>query len=145
MKQSKIIKFSIITIWLLLVDLVSKYFFYNLKTGEHLGVLQPSLNMGIARSIPIPTLITIIISAVVLTMFVRLFYRWYITGFITSFLTAGTIGNLIDRITIGGVRDFVNIPMFDFPIFNIADVLLNIWVILFIIHIIFPWKKKIKK
>jgi signal peptidase II len=43
-------------------------------------------------------------------------------------LLAGTLGNLIDRLFYGGVRDFINIQLFNFPIFNIADILLTIGV-----------------
>lgn len=145
MKQSKIIKFSIITITLLLIDIISKYIFYDLRIGEYTKFLQPTLNIGIARSIPVPLLITIIISIIVLITLTRLFYRKYLSWIITSLLIAGTLGNLIDRIIINGVKDFINIQIFNFPIFNVADVLLNIWILLVIIHVIFPWKKKTKK
>ena len=50
-----------------------------------------------------------------------------------SFILAGTIGNGIDRITNGYVIDFINLNFIDFPVFNIADISINIGLI-FIIY-----------
>lgn len=48
------------------------------------------------------------------------------------FIGIGTIGNLIDRILYGYVIDFVNIQII--PVFNIADIAINIGALLFIIE-----------
>ncbi len=50
-----------------------------------------------------------------------------------SFILAGTLGNGIDRITKGYVIDFINLNFIDFPVFNIADISINIGFI-FIIY-----------
>lgn len=59
-------------------------------------------------------------------------------------MISGTIGNLIDRTARAlfngeGVIDFLDFEIFgyDFPVFNIADVLLVVGVILFAVHLIF--------
>ena len=49
-----------------------------------------------------------------------------------SFVLGGTIGNGFDRITKGYVIDFINLNFIDFPIFNIADISINIGLILII-------------
>ena len=46
-----------------------------------------------------------------------------------SFILAGTIGNGIERITKGYVVDFINLNFIDFPVFNIADISINIGLI----------------
>ena len=43
-----------------------------------------------------------------------------------SLILAGSLGNGIDRIIKGYVIDFINLKLFDFPIFNIADIAINI-------------------
>ena len=43
-----------------------------------------------------------------------------------TFILGGTIGNGIDRITKGYVIDFINLNFIDFPVFNIADISINI-------------------
>ena len=51
-----------------------------------------------------------------------------------SFILAGSLGNGIDRIINGYVIDFINFEIFDFPIFNIADILINMGCIILIIN-----------
>ncbi|MBP3886647.1 MAG: signal peptidase II [Cellulosilyticum sp.] len=43
-------------------------------------------------------------------------------------IMSGAIGNLIDRVTLGYVRDFLYFILIDFPIFNIADILVVVGV-----------------
>ena len=43
-----------------------------------------------------------------------------------SFILGGTIGNGMDRILKGFVIDFINLNFINFPVFNIADISINI-------------------
>ena len=43
-----------------------------------------------------------------------------------SFILGGTIGNGMDRILKGFVIDFINLNIINFPVFNIADISINI-------------------
>jgi len=43
-----------------------------------------------------------------------------------SFILGGTVGNGIDRILKGFVIDFINLNIINFPVFNIADISINI-------------------
>lgn len=60
-----------------------------------------------------------------------IFYSWSM-GLILS----GAVGNLIDRIFFGYVRDFIKVKIFSFTC-NIADICLCIGIALFAIYIIF--------
>lgn len=62
-------------------------------------------------------------------------------------MIAGAIGNLIDRMMLGYVRDFVSTYPFGyaFPVFNIADVCLTVGVILLAIYILIEDSKDEKK
>ena len=53
-----------------------------------------------------------------------------------SFILGGTIGNGIDRILKGYVIDFINLNIISFPVFNIADMSINIGFI-FLLYRIF--------
>jgi len=53
-----------------------------------------------------------------------------------SFILGGTIGNGMDRILKGFVIDFINLNIINFPVFNIADLSINIGFI-FLLYSIF--------
>ena len=53
-----------------------------------------------------------------------------------SLILAGTVGNGIDRIIKGYVIDFINLNFIDFPVFNIADISINVGLILIIYGLI---------
>ena len=56
-----------------------------------------------------------------------------------SFILGGTIGNGIDRILKGFVIDFINLNIINFPVFNIADISINVGFI-FLLYRIFKNK-----
>jgi signal peptidase II len=51
------------------------------------------------------------------------------------FILGGSLGNIIDRLRIGSVIDFLDFRIW--PIFNIADSAINIGLLLLIIHFLF--------
>ena len=131
-------------IWVIIftgLDLLSKYVFYNFKYLNETTLIRPALNKGISRSLPVPFFIIIGISVIGIGVFIRLFTKRKVNRLIASLLIAGTLGNLIDRIIYGGVRDFININIFNFPIFNLADTMLCIGVGVRIIILMLEKKK----
>ena len=52
-----------------------------------------------------------------------------------SFILGGTTGNGIDRILKGYVIDFINLNMINFPVFNIADISINIGFVFLLFNI----------
>lgn len=57
-------------------------------------------------------------------------------------IVAGGLGNMMDRVLYGGVRDFIllSYDKFSWPIFNFADIYLTIGGLLILLEIIFPLK-----
>ncbi|MCL2566565.1 MAG: signal peptidase II [Alphaproteobacteria bacterium] len=55
-----------------------------------------------------------------------------------SLLLAGSIGNLIDRLRIGGVIDYIHVfwGQYSFPIFNLADIYINFCALIIIKNVI---------
>ena len=59
---------------------------------------------------------------------------------------AGSIGNLVDRLAFGYVRDFLHFEFWDsFPVFNIADICLCLGVAMLLIYFIVVLVKRYKK
>jgi signal peptidase II len=50
--------------------------------------------------------------------------RWEAVGY--GLILSGALGNGIDRFAFGHVIDFLDVRLINFPIFNIADVLINV-------------------
>lgn len=59
--------------------------------------------------------------------------KLYLTGIFMMF--AGAFGNGIDRIFRGYVIDFIKVMFIDFPVFNIADILIVLGALLCIVYI----------
>lgn len=71
-------------------------------------------------------------------------YFTHITGRISAVLImAGGIGNMIDRIRLGYVVDFIDIsPLFSFAVFNVADCCVTVGSVLLMVYIMFYMDEK---
>ena len=118
-------KFSLLALTLILLDQLTKYFFGTTKNyGAAFGILQGW------------KLLFVIISFFVIGFI--LYYKDKIEGYGyygLILLFSGTIGNLVDRLVFGYVRDFIDLGFW--PSFNLADSFNTIGVILLIIYF---WK-----
>lgn len=58
-----------------------------------------------------------------------------------SFIAAGAIGNMIDRIRLDYVVDFIYIVLINFPIFNVADMYVSFSTVILVILLLFVYKE----
>ena len=65
------------------------------------------------------------------------FGRWCLV-----LVTAGGISNCLDRVLYGYVVDMFKIELFDFAVFNVADIFITVGCIAFIIYILFGGEKE---
>lgn len=150
-----LIKIFIITA-VIVFDMLTKSYFQNLyKTnGEFEISAVPNIfsfvyvqNTGAAFSI-FSNSTTFLIVLTTIFIFVIIFADyyanslngWFVAG--SSMIIAGAIGNLVDRMIFGYVRDFIKLDFMNFPIFNVADMFLTIGAILYAIYIIFYLSKE---
>ncbi len=75
-----------------------------------------------------------VISIIILFYFIFIRENKLINKYGLSFILSGSIGNGIDRILNGYVIDFIKIKFIDFPVFNIADIVINIGVLILMIN-----------
>lgn len=59
-----------------------------------------------------------------------------------TLILAGGIGNLIDRLLLGYVVDFLKVTFMDFPIFNVADCFVVVGSVLLLIFFCFVYEDK---
>lgn len=61
-----------------------------------------------------------------------------------ALILAGGVGNLIDRLRLGYVIDFIDVRLINFAIFNVADILISIGMFLLIVDSLFVSKTLMK-
>lgn len=61
-----------------------------------------------------------------------------------ALILAGGIGNLIDRLRLGYVVDFIDVRLINFAIFNVADICISIGVFLLVVDSLFVSKTLMK-
>lgn len=110
---------------------------YSENTGAGFGMFQ-----GNTTALIVVTAIVIAIICFYL-MFVQKDAEWLRIPLV--FIVGGGIGNLVDRIALGYVRDFFKFTFVDFAIFNIADVFVTVGAILLIIALIVMMVQEGKK
>ena len=81
------------------------------------------------------SLISIIFSILLIYLIVKKNSLNTIDLYAYSFILGGTIGNGIDRVYRGFVVDFINLNIINFPLFNIADISINIGFIFLLYNI----------
>lgn len=86
----------------------------------------------------------VIICAVIAVLYSRMpLQRRYIPLRVCSvLLCAGAVGNVIDRIRLNYVVDFLYFRLIDFPIFNVADCYVVVACILFVLLILFYYREE---
>ncbi len=78
------------------------------------------------------------VSGVILVWLLRLPRREWLTGLGLALILGGAIGNLVDRIRLGYVVDFIDVYYQDwhYPAFNVADSAITCGVILLLVDVV---------
>ena len=165
MKNKKIYLSIILSVsilcFIILLDLLTKHFIIVElipKVGDSIDVIPGFINFiyvkntgaawGMLAGRPI---FLIIISIIILGI-----YIWFyvlrikklqnkvskVLSISVGLIAGGCIGNLVDRIAFGYVRDFINFEFMNFPVFNFADVALTFGIILMVIYFLFIFSKE---
>ena len=137
--------FLSLSIFIVLIDQFTKYImFYNKKLFINKDFLLFKLdfvkNYGAAFNIfsgsrIFLSLISILFSILLIYLIFRKNTLNSFDLYSYSFILGGTIGNGIDRIYKGFVVDFINLNIINFPVFNIADISINIGFIFLLYNI----------
>lgn len=59
-----------------------------------------------------------------------------------AFIAGGAVGNFIDRVYFGFVRDFISADFIDFPVFNVADCFVTVGACLLVLAVMLGEKNK---
>ena len=111
-------------------------FEYLENRGIAFGLFQGKFNIFIV--------LTIIILAGIVFFYYRLpdERRYRPLQFCMIFIAAGAIGNMIDRVMLNYVVDFLYFNLINFPIFNVADCYVTVSEIILPILLLFYYKEE---
>ena len=146
--KSRKVKILAYSLFIILLDQVSKFLLLSTLGFERSRNIIPNLlnftlvkNKGAAFSLflnstNLLTITSVIASLLLITIILKSPPKSYWNCIGLSYLLGGTVGNGIDRLFKGYVLDFLDLVPINFPIFNVADISINIAIICFIIDII---------
>lgn len=143
----------ILTIIIIILDQISKYAAVKyLKNQKPIVIIKDFFqfnyveNRGAAFGIlQGKRLLFLVITITVILIIAFYLFKYYnqmsfITRFSFAMLMGGAIGNLIDRIRLGYVIDFISVRLinkYDFPVFNIADICVVVSTVLIVYLVLF--------
>lgn len=133
-----------LAVGVIIADQVSKALVRNsLAPGAQHRVITGVLyivhatNSGVAFSIFSGGTVAVVMIALVVLAVLLAFFATHATQRLlwlpTGLIAGGALGNLIDRLRVGAVTDFIKLP--DWPAFNIADSAITIGVVVLILVI----------
>lgn len=141
------IKHYIVGLIIVIVDQLSKILIIN----KNISIIPNFLNFTYTENLggafglgkqQIIFLLSLVLTIGIIIYLIR--NRSKIINYIPFILIiSGSIGNLIDRVFRGYVIDFIDVNIFNFPNFNIADICIVIGIIWLIINIIRKGFKKV--
>lgn len=150
-----------IFIVVLLLDLLTKEFIISgllPNVGDSVNVLPGFINFvyvkntgaawGMLAGRPVFLIVISIIVLGLLLAYYLLRLKKYgkhssiLFGISIGLVAGGCVGNLVDRIFLGYVRDFINFQFMEFPVFNFADVALTVGVIVMLVYFVFYFSKE---
>ena len=105
------------------------YFTYAHNTGAAWGMLAGKISLFL--------IVSVVAAIGIIYYFMKSESYQKLTRFGLVLVFGGLIGNLIDRLAFGYVRDFIDFIIFgyNFPIFNVADMAITIGMALVILEI----------
>jgi len=141
-RSMKILFFSFSIILLDQISKLSVLFLFGFNRSKNIipNLLNFTLvkNKGAAFSLfsnstTLLTITSIFASTLLIILILKFPPRSYWNSIGIAYLLGGTVGNGIDRLFKGYVLDFIELIPINFPIFNVADISINIAIICFII------------
>lgn len=149
-------KAAILFVLLVAADLFTKFLAVQaLQDGRHVELIHGVLefyyiqNRGAAFGIfQNGTVILSLISLIALIFLILLYLctpgskKYLPLRLVLIFIAAGAAGNLIDRVLLHYVRDFIYFSLIDFPVFNVADIYVTCSVFVLAYLILFYYKEE---
>ena len=143
--------YSIVGILVIIIDQAVKFWVSNTLFGTDIVKFIPGVislvnvhNTGAAfgfLSGSVPRIYFIVVTGVFVLLVVLALATNFISGKLSRWslvlVAAGALGNLIDRVIYGYVQDMFKVELFNFAIFNVADIFITVFAIVFALAMFF--------
>lgn len=143
---------SLVLIACIIFDLIAKKFTVGIDMETIPGFFKflYTQNTGAAWSMFSGSTVALIIISVIIIALLGVYVfasktknpLFYVS---LGLIVGGAVGNLIDRIFLGYVRDFIKLEFMNFPIFNTADCFLTVGVVCLVVYYLIEVVKESKK
>ena len=141
-RSSSIFKLSFLIV---LLDQISKYLALKILSISNYTIIPDLIRFNLAKntgaafslfsnSTKSLTLVSfIVVTGIIAYLYINAPFK-SLRGYAIGLILGGAIGNFIDRLRLGFVIDFIEIIPVNFPIFNIADIAINLSLILLLLE-----------
>ena len=149
----------IVAILVVILDQLSKLIVVNtMDLYESIKVIHGIINFTYVRNTGAAfsmfsdktTILTIVTSALIvgcIYVVIKDLFKSVLVNWALVLCIGGGVGNMVDRIRLNYVVDFIECKLFEFPVFNVADIAITIGaglLCLYLIKELLPTKKEIK-
>lgn len=111
-------------------------FYYLENTGTAWGMFGGGRYVFLVLTVVILAILCVLVLKMPLTK------RYMPLHIVLILIASGALGNFIDRLLLGYVRDFIYFKLIDFPIFNVADIYVTISIFALAFMILFVYEEE---
>ena len=146
--------FPLVSILVILADQISKLLIIHYLSPDgplprggifHLTYVE---NEGAVFGLSVPRILPLIFSALVIIVACFFYYKYPLLNsrlakIALGLIIGGSVGNLVDRLRLGHVVDFIDIRLwgdFHWPAFNVADAAIVVGAVLLTYFFVYSWK-----
>lgn len=111
-------------------------FYYLENTGTVWGMFEGGRYIFLALTVIILAALCFFVLKMPLTK------KYMPLHIVLVLITSGALGNFIDRLVLGYVRDFIYFKLINFPVFNVADIYVTISIFALLVMILFVYEEE---
>lgn len=154
-KKKCLILDVVLMIVLIIIDQITKYLaVIHLKDKPALNIINEVLELNYLENkgaafgmLQNQKIFFVFVAIIILGVIAYILYKtpdakkYTIMHILLTLIAAGAIGNMIDRIRLDYVVDFIYFVLINFPIFNVADIYVTVATVILIFVLLFYYKE----
>lgn len=154
-KKKSLILDVVVMIVLVILDQITKYLaVLHLKDKPAFNIINGVLELNYLENkgaafgmLQNQKIFFVFVATIILGVIAYILYKtpdtkkYTIMHILLTLIAAGAIGNMIDRIRLDYVVDFIYFVLINFPIFNVADIYVTVATVILVFVLLFYYKE----